>query len=163
MSDGVRDIRELFGLLDAGRLDELTPEEVRRLETHLDATPADADRLSRVAPPTDPLLQAPPPSVPQPRWDAVWENVTAAAGPARPGPRVLRLWRPLAAVAAAVVLGIGLWDYDRVAAPAPDAWPVQWADTVEIDELESAGDTMPLVLSAGDEAVPVIWVFESEG
>ena len=75
-------------------------------------------------------------------------------------PRILRIFRPLAAAAAAVI-AVGLWNADR--GPALQPWPVEWTHSVEIEALDAAEDVMPLVLAAGNgESMPVIWVLPSE-
>ncbi|MFH1747548.1 MAG: hypothetical protein ABIG44_10940 [Planctomycetota bacterium] len=163
MNDAHNDIQELLKLVEAGRLDALSPEQITLLEARVNADPELAAVLEDQQPPVEPWLAE---SVEEPdadAWENLWQQVDGQSTPSRHifTRRFIRLWAPLSAVAAACVLMVGLWSFNRGADPAD--WPVEWADSVEINELEVSGDRLPLVMAAGSNAVPVIWVLENGG
>lgn len=160
---------DAFQRILAGQVDALHPEEVARLEGLLNSSPALAERLGGQVPPVDEKLAAalralearaaPDASA----WTRVWHALDAAAPAARHAavgrrrPRVLRLWAPLTAAAACLLLAL-LWT-GRGHPPA-ESWPLRLATDAVISELEVSGDTMAFIVSAGD--VNVIWVLPTE-
>lgn len=163
MTTPTENFDELLDRVSAGQLDALTPEQVAALEAHLNATPAAAQRLAGVVPAPDPrLTSAPSPS--EADWDRVWERVDwaeAAPLPARPAlGRVFRLWRPLAAAAACLLLVV-VWR--TMLSPAVPSWELRLSDDVVVHELEVFEDASAFVAYADDESgTAVIWVFEED-
>jgi hypothetical protein len=152
---------ELLDRVRAGRLDELTPEQVAALEAHLDATPTAAERLANVIPEPDPHLSAPVSSPTEDQWNAIWERVESAASsprsPRRPVSRVLRFWSPLAAAAACLLLVV-VWRLS-----APPAWEMHLSEHVVVHELEVFGNSSAFVAySDDDDGSAMIWVFEED-
>jgi hypothetical protein len=154
--------------LATGDVDALSPEQVERLEGLLNSRPELADAFARqLAVPDEPLraalTSAATPSANQ--WERAWNGIASAEGSAaraRGRGRIWRLWAPLSAVAASLLL-VGVWRA-TAPAPAPAPWPMQLASDVEIDELEVYGDaTAFVVYTGGDEGIDVIWVLEGEG
>lgn len=155
----------------AGDLDTLRPEQVARLEAVLNDEPGVAAHLAdrRLAP--DPQLagalgQADRAAAPAAdTWERVWERIDAAGQRtplrgARAGARILRLWRPLAAAAACLLMA-GFW---RLGTAMPERpWPLQLATEVEINELEVYDGATSFVVSTGGEGgFDIIWVLEDE-
>jgi len=161
MNQANDDIRAALEAVLAGRLDELTPEAVDRLEAYLNADPAAAAPLAERVP--VPRFRVPARAPSTGTWERMWGCIEKAAKPAAARPRIagiLRLWAPLGAAAACLLLA-GLWQVGRSAQPA---WPITWAHEVEISELQVFPGGTPLVLAAGtDEPISVLWVLESEG
>lgn len=152
----------------AGDLDALTPEQVARLESVLNDEPAVADRLAgQIAAPdrclAGVLRESEQAEMPRAAaWEAAWERIDAPGAITRfvekrgGVARILRRWRPLAAVAAGLIMA-ALWRISTAAPVRP--WPMQLAADVEINALEVTGETTPFVVSTGDEGdVQVIWV-----
>lgn len=158
--DEMKDIQAELEALAAGWLDSLSPEQIARLETHLNANPTAADQLADRTPTVEPVLHTGVEHPPAEAWESVWENIeSATARPITWLPRLLRLWQPLAAVAACLLM-VGIWYFNREAAPAP--WPVEWAREMEINDLQVFEGSMPFVLSAGnDGTISMIWVIEN--
>ena len=155
------DILNGLKALEAGQLDTFTPEQVARLEEHLNADEAAAGRLAGQRPPADPVVQTPAATPSAEAWERAWKRIEAAARPAstRSTGRTLRLWGSAGAAAAAVLLAVGLWRW-----PAGDEWPVEWAQSIEIDDLEVLeGRTAFVTAAQSDEDVPVIWVLDGGG
>ncbi|MGD8454569.1 MAG: hypothetical protein PVJ57_22370 [Phycisphaerae bacterium] len=152
---------DLLNKLAAGELDALSPEEVAALAAHLDANPAAADRVAGLTPPIEPALQADVPLPGEEAWGQVWAGIEAGR---RTGSqpfvrRVLRIVEPVLALAACVLMAV-IWNAGEQQATA--AWPVEWATTVEIDEIEVADGSVPYVAAVeGDEStVSVVWVLD---
>jgi hypothetical protein len=156
----------------AGDWDALTPEQVDRLERVLNDEPAVAARLANEKPElgsplADSLVALDQRTPPAPRvWQDVWERIDAAApaGMRRIGqvgaPRILRLWKPLAAAAACILLTV-FWTLKPA---APEEWPLQLATNVEIDQLEvPEGATSFVISTGGENGIDVIWVLEDQG
>ena len=153
---------ELLAQVAGGRLDELTPEQVAALEAHLNATPAAAERLADVVPASDPGMSHMPAPPSATEWDELWERVDSALPVRKSAPRevgrVIRLWEPLAAVAACLLLMI-LWRAGP--APAQPAWEMRLSDHVVVHELEVFGDASSFVAYSDDDSgTAVIWVIE---
>lgn len=162
MNDGNADIQESLDALAADGLDALSPRQVARLEARLNTDAELAARIADRSPMVEPSFRVGGEPPPAEAWEQVWQRINAAAASRHTaGWRTLRLWRPLAAAAAACVLMVGLWSVGRGAKAQP--WPVEWAHDVEINELEVLDGRMPFVLAGGANAVPVIWVLENGG
>ena len=157
-----KEIQADLNAVQAGELDALTPDQIARLEEHLNADAAVAARLAGVTPPANVPGQGDVELPSAETWERVWERVDAATTSELPAKRtlfMLRGWRPVIAAAAVCVLAVGLWR-SRPASPAAD-WPVEWAHEVEVSDIEVFGDGTPLVIAAGTgETIPVIWVLE---
>lgn len=167
-----------------GRFDELAPDEVARVETHLNDCSACAELLAHetaaIERPTrggtdassvgDAPLGLPSVETPSAEaWERVWDNVerSASAASVRSKPqgrhiiRFLYPWSAFAA-AAAIVLMVGLWRL----APRTQTWALDLAgaDDVEIQLLEVYGDAMPFVISGDAEGdVSMVWMMDDEG
>ena len=153
-------LREALDAIVAGDLDAPSPDQIARLEARVNANPDVRARLAGIVPPIEPALRAAVQPPPKRVWEDVWRRVDEAVS-AAPAPRVLRLWRPLTA-AAACVLMVGLWNIGR--GPTVADWPVEWARDVEINELEVLEGCTPFVAAVGaDSPVSVIWVLDDEG
>jgi len=147
----------------AGRLDELTPEQIDALEGHLSATPAAERRLADVVPEADPRLSAIAPVPTNADWDKVWQRVDSAAPTrvptARAIGRTIRLWQPLAAAAACLLLMV-LWRVAPLRTQPP--WELQLSGDVVVHELEIFGGDSAFVAYSDDDGSAVIWVFEED-
>jgi hypothetical protein len=150
-----------------GELDQLTPAQVAELEAGLNITPA-SEFAQQLAQPEPALAVALAAAAATDRpairtWDAMWDRIDAATTSSRVAPRnrLLRLWRPLAAVAAGLLF-LAAW---RVAQPPiVEPWPLQLATDTEIQSLEVYGDATPFVVSAGQNgsAIKVIWMLAEQ-
>ncbi|MEP0846650.1 MAG: hypothetical protein HRF50_07480 [Phycisphaerae bacterium] len=167
---------QLLERVAAGRLDELSPEQVAALETHLNANAAAAARLANLLPrpPAGPLARVAEPSAAQ--WERVWRGVEAAGSrqaargtDAASAPqtmrgrtrRFLRLWEGIAAAAACVLFAV-LWRSSQPAAEA--SWPIQLSQHVEVDSLEVFDDSTAFVVVPDDGSDgAVIWVLDEPG
>ncbi len=154
---------ELLEQVAAGRLHGLTPEQVAALEVHLNATPAAEERLADVVPAADPRLSAIASMPTNADWNRIWQRVDSAAptreSTARAIGRTIRLWQPLAAAAACLLLMI-LW---RVAPLRTEpAWELQLSGSVVVHELEIFGGDSAFVAYSDDDGSAVIWVFEED-
>ncbi len=149
-------LNELLAAVAAGRLDALTPEQVERLAAHLDEDPATATEIGALRPAGSPALAAPV-TMPSPRqWQAVWDRIESATPTTRLRPatghpadgaraaRILRIWRPIAAVAACVVLLVS-WSLQGGGAPTPRLRP---AVGNSVNALEAPGGA--ILVSDGD-------------
>jgi hypothetical protein len=164
MTTPTENFDELLDRVRAGRLDDLTTEQVAALEAHLNGTPAAAGRLADVMPVPDPRLTAAAPLPSAADWDNVWERIDS--GKARRLParhalgRVFRLWQPLAAAAACLLLLV-VWR--TMLSPAEPPWQLRLSDEVVVHELEVSGDASAFVAYADDgSGTAVIWVFEED-
>ena len=154
---------ELLDRVAAGRLGDLTPEQVAALETHLNTTPGAAERLADIVPEADPRLSVIAPTPTDADWGEVWRRVDSAAltreSTARVIGRTIRLWQPLAAAAACLLLMI-LW---RVAPLRTEpAWELRLSGSVVVHELEIFGGDSAFVAYSDDDGSAVIWVFEED-
>lgn len=164
-----RDTENLDALLAAaaaGRLEALTPEQVERLAAHLDANPAAAAKVGAMRPAASPSLTTPV-VLPTPRqWQEVWDRIEQATSTTRRQPesgrsatgtraaRILRIWRPIAAVAACVVLLVS-WSLQSGGTPTPRLRPAVGNSVNALDApggaiLVSDGDGW-LIVMTGDE------------
>jgi hypothetical protein len=164
MTTPIENFDRLLDRVSAGQLDDLTPEEVAALEAHLNTTPAAAQRLADAVPTPDPRLTFAVPSPSDADWDRVWERIhSAEAAPLAPRHavrRVFRLWQPLAA-AAACLLMIIIWR--TMLSPAKPSWELRLSDDVVVHELDVSGDASAFVAYADDgSGTAVIWVFEED-
>lgn len=164
MTTPADNLDELLDRVVAGRLDELTPEQAAALEAHLNATPAAAERLADVLPQVDQRLRVSTPVPTDAEWDQVWQRVDSAAAArgktARTIRRTIRLWQPLTALAACVVLLL-VWRWAPLSAGSD--WPIALSADVEVLELEVFGDASAFV-SYSDEGqgAAVIWVLDDD-
>ncbi len=173
MSARPENLDEALQAVMAGDLDALRPDQVAQLETLLNEEPAMAARLAnRLAAPdallADALAQAERGAVPSAAvWEQAWERIDAAAPamPATVGRRralVIRLWKPLAAVAACLLM-VAVWKIS-LATPQAEDWPMRLATDVQIDQLEVSEGSTPFIISDGAEhPVQIIWVLEDKG
>ncbi len=160
-----RDFEDAIGCFVAGRLEAIAPERMAALEEHVNECVACAARVGSagVVPGDIPDESVAPPS--EDEWAKVWNGIEqAAARPAsapRPG-RWMRTVQTWGAIAAALALTIGVWQFGG--GGAESAWVLELArgDDAEISSIEVFGDSMPMVLSAGDDEISVIWVIERE-
>lgn len=163
MTKPIDNLDELLARVADGRLDDLTPEQVAALEAHLDATPPAADRLAGVTPTPDPQLTAAPPTPSETEWNGIWQRIDSAIPMRGPTPtviaRVIRLWRPLAAAAACLLLLLVLWRL----APSTPSWEIHLSNDVVVHELEVFGNSSAFVAySDDDDGSAMIWVFEED-
>lgn len=169
MATDPRQLDELLTRLTEGRLDELTPDQVQALERYLNESVPAAERLWTCKPPPLPGLRRGAPAPGPQDWEHLWQHIEAAAPP--PRVRVTQgragmtrrltfsLWLGGAAVAACVALGV-LW---RLAA-TPSPARAMLARHVVIDNLETFGDSTPVVVSTDPgEGISVIWVVDNDG
>ncbi len=160
-----RDFEGAIGHFVAGRLDAIAPERMAALEEHVNGCAACAARMeSAGAVPGDvPDDTVAPPN--EDEWARVWSGIEHGAertvNAPRPG-RWLRTVQTRGAIAAALALTIGVWQFGT--GGAESTWVLELArgDDAEISSIEVFGDSMPMVLSAGDDEISVIWVFENE-
>ncbi len=157
---------ELLDRVVAGELDALRPEEVAALDEHLNADPQAGALLAEVLPPVEPLLRvggAPTPA----EWERVWDGIESADGagaaPAVRGShrtlRLMRLWQPLLAAAACLVLMFTLTGRFTASAPRP----IRLSGDVVVNDLEVDDDADALVMYDDDgSGRAIIWVFEDE-
>ncbi len=156
----------------AGDFAALTPEQVAELERALNENPPVAALVADAVPKPDASLAAGLAAIDQAAlpsdaaWDQVWAQVDAASARAARwtrksgATRVLRLWRPLLAAAACLVL-VAVWRMQLRSGPSADeAWPVQLATNVEIDALDVGDDATPYIVNT--DGVDMIWVLQGE-
>lgn len=171
MSSEADNLDQALKALQAGDLDALTPEQMDRLEGLLNSRPQLADTLTgRLAAPDARLRAAlddeaadAGPSAPE--WERAWNRISTSSGAAstsrRATGRFWRLWAPLTAAAACLLMAASWWGSALPAGPQP--WPMKLATEVEINELEVYGNATAFVVSAGGESgVGIIWVLEEE-
>ncbi len=169
MSPGQEKLHSALRAVAAGDFDALTPEQVAELERALNENPQVAALIASAVPAPDARLAAglaemerkALPS--QAAWDQAWAQVDAATARISVrshktgAARVLRLWKPLLAAAACLLL-VAVW---RVSLrPADDAWPIQLATNVEIDALDVGDDATPYIVATDD--FDMIWVMQGE-
>lgn len=177
-------LREPIQAMVQGCFDDLAPDEMTRVEAHLNDCSACAALLANETPPIERSTRAggdassvddaplPLPSVETPSaqaWEHVWDNVERATAPAsarrKPQSRhIIRFLYPWSAyaAAAAIVLMVGLWRL----VPRTQTWELDLAGAgdVEIQLLEVYGDAMPFVISGDEEGdVSMVWMLDDEG
>ena len=154
---------ELLDHVAAGRLDDLTPDQVTSLDTHLNAAASSSERLADVVPEADSRLSVIAPTPTDAEWDGVWRRIDSATPVREPTPRVIRrtirFWQPLAAAAACLLLLI-VWRLTPV--QAPPGWEMRLSDHVIVHEIEIFGDDCVFVAYSDEDGSAVIWVFEAE-
>lgn len=166
-------LEHLLRAIEDGALETLSPEQIERVASWLDARPDLADRVAdRPAKPDarlmDALTAADATVTPTAEaWGSVWAHVdlaSAARARAAGSSRVLRIWRlwgPLTAAAACLML-VGLWQW-RSSGPGHAAdWPLELAADAQIESLEVFGDASAFVAGVDAPGAVVIWVLESE-
>jgi|GEM_PF-1407464 len=173
MTDARENMEELLSRVAAGRLDDLTPEQIDALEVYLNDTPAAAEQLAEVRPATDAALGQDLPTPTSTEWENVWGNVEAgvetdsgaganmhvAPVSNRSIAKGARLWRPAAALAACVALML-VW---RVTSkPADAGWEIKLSDHVVVHDLEIYDDGAGFI-AFDDDGAAMIWVFEANG
>ena len=153
----------------AGDFDALTPEQVAQLERALNENPQVAALVADAVPAPDARLAAglaelERAALPSDQaWDQAWKRIdaTAARAAARTrqpvAGRIIRLWKPLLAAAACIILA-AVWRIHQT--PQADTGAMQLATNVEIDDLEVGDDATPLIIESG--GVNVIWVLQDE-
>ena len=160
--------RETIVALREGLFDGIEAERMRAAEKHLNECEGCrallADASARPEAGLRDAMQLPT----EQAWDDAWERVAAVGGGSRGAStqRILRLARPWGtfAAAAVVMLMVSLW---RV---MPDAESTGWAlqlagvDDVEVESLETFGDSTSMLMTAGDDdEISIIWVMDDEG
>ena len=166
MSESCRQFEQLLAFAATGGFDALTPQQTAALEAHLNTCSPCAARLARSAPAADVRLT---PAVELPSeegWDRVWEAIDAARQTRvrqawSASGAVQRLWRPLLA-AAACILMVVMWR----SAPMSETqtWELKLSDNVVVHEIETFGDLTSLVVyPAEDDGATVVWFLENEG
>jgi hypothetical protein len=155
--------------LAEGRFDDLSPDEVAAVETHLNVCAACAARLATARATPDAGYPEPPAGPEAGVWDAVWNRIDEAALDSRPvglsGARArwLRSWGAMSA-AAAILLATAIWHLVPLG-PSP-AWEFRLAGArdVEIESLEVFGEATTFVLNTDDDVgTAIIWVMEENG
>jgi hypothetical protein len=165
MNNACRQLEPLLVSAAAGDLDTLTPEQVAALEAHVNACPSCAARLAGQVPQPDARMTPPVVLPSEEQWDRVWEEIETGTGTAgghsSPSVGLLRrLWQPLVAAAACVLLVV-VW---RSATPmARQPWDLELSNNVVVHEIETFGDVTPLVVYSSDDGAAVIWMLENEG
>lgn len=162
MTDEMPPIDELLARIEAGKLDELGPEDVARLETWLDHDAEALEQLGGMTPPSEPWLSAVDAGPTRAEWDETWAGISSTTsdrhGHLRRRSGVLSGLAVAACLALAALLNINL--------PAPTdsaAWPVEWAQSVEVEVEIREGGT-PMVFTVGHEdPVSLIWVVDTAG
>ena len=157
MAAQVRQIDELLVLVERGLLDELTPAEVDVLERAAGGDPWIAHQLADLRA-TGPVLADEPLPPDQAQWAEVWRNVAVRSTPRSGG----QWWfNSVAAVAAGLLFAVWLGAGNTTEA----RWALRPDRQLEVLEVETFGDEMPLVMTVGEgDGFPVIWVMdESEG
>ena len=158
----------LSGLFWADALEGLTAEQVARLEGVLNADPQAAAQLVKLrAAPEGQLKSAiavldrvTAPSAQT--WDAVWGRIEVAGAAQLAARRqerigsILRLWQPLAAVAACLLLAL-TW-LGGLTPERQDDWPVLLAANAQISSLEVGPDLTPVVMGTGPHGASIIWI-----
>jgi len=166
MSETCQQLEGPLAAAATGDFAALTPQQVAALEAHLSACSCCATHLARSAPAADVRL-IPAVELPSEKgWDRVWEAIDAArqtrARQAWPARGVIqRLWRPLLA-AAACILMVVMWR----SAPMSETqtWELKLSDNVVVHEIETFGDLTSLVVHpAEDDGATVVWFLENEG
>ena len=157
-------VEKLLAQVAAGRLDDLTPEQVAVLEAHLNAAPAASERLASAAPPGDPQPTGAPPSPSETEWNRIWKRIDSAAVTRAPRPtrsmHTVRLWQAVTAVAACLLLVV-VW---RLASPPTAAsWQMRLSNDVVVHEVEVFGDATSFIAYSEDgSGSAVIWVLEED-
>lgn len=110
------------------------------------------------------VVESPEPAA----WNRMWDRIVAAevrSGNTRGArrPLILRLWQPVMAAAACLLLTLG-W---RLGAPSEstttDFWPILLATDADIQQVEVYdGDTSFIFATGGNNSVQVIWVLPQE-
>jgi hypothetical protein len=159
MSSQRHDIEALFAQLEAGRLDELSVEQVAALEAAVNDSPALSQRLASVRTPADRLLQARATAPTGADWERTWsaiESSFASQRNVRPAPtgRIYTLGRAAAAAAACVALLV-LWralPLSTTTTTTTDSggWALAVSDDTEILELEVYDGRSATLHFAGD-------------
>jgi anti-sigma factor RsiW len=158
MSDETRkvDPAALLAKVERAGLLALTPDEVLALEQAAARSTTVADRLAALATAPSPMEQVPAPP-------SAWPNLpTQSAGSPRTAPPLWRFARSGVAVAAALLLAVGLSYWD--ASVAARINPLVPDHSAEILSLETYGEQAPMVVTVGEqETFPVIWLTDSPG
>jgi hypothetical protein len=166
MSETCQQLKGLLAAAAAGDFAALTPQQAAVLEAHLNTCSPCAARLARSAPAADAWL-IPAVGLPSEEdWDHVWEAIDAAtqtrvqqAWLARGA--VQRLWRPLLAAAACILMVV---TWRSVPMSETQAWDLRLSEDVVVHEIETFGDLTSLVVHpAEDDGATVVWFLQSEG
>ncbi|MEW6254122.1 MAG: hypothetical protein AB1716_26025 [Planctomycetota bacterium] len=163
----------LLGLA-AGDLDGLTPDQIARLEGVLNRHPPAAARFAELTPAPGPALRAAlnewensaQPSAAA--WDAMWGRIVTATQPRAVGqatwltPRVLRIWRPLIAAAACLLMAV-LWLAGTPQLGSASEMPIRLASHVVVDQIEAGEGLTPVLVSTNpDTGIDLIWLVAEE-
>jgi hypothetical protein len=155
------DIEALLVQVEAGRLDDLSVEQIAALEAALDESPALAERMAGLRPPADACLQSAARMPSAADWSRVWNAIDSsfasqrAERPARVG-RIYTLGRAAAAIAACVALVVA-WRTLLVSTPDNSAgWALAVSSNTEILELEVFDGRSATLDFAGDGSGVVV-------
>lgn len=135
------EIEVLLAQLEAGRLDDLSVEQIAALASALDDSPALAQRVAGLRPTVDARLQVRAASPSSEDWARTWNTIDsglASQRGSRPAPagRIYTLGRAAAAIAACVALVV-VWRTLLVSTPDNSAgWALAVSSNTEILELE---------------------------
>jgi len=157
---------------------ELTEEEQRRLQAHLQTCPGCRKMLSDLETMEEVLRSVPAPSSAQ--WQARWQAVAQAFTVGQTEPREaplpvgilpveLRRWLfdrrsrwALAVAACLLALLVGLWALQPMLPPGPSAsWSavkLASADSLEVEIEQGEGGPAAVLLVSGDGEVAAVWV-----
>lgn len=159
--------RETIVALREGQFEAVETEQMEAVETHLNECESCQALLAGAAARPEAALREAVRLPTEQAWGEAWERVDAASeSPAPSTQRILRFARPWGtfAAAAVVMLMVGLW---RVMPdPESNGWALQLAgiDDVEIESLETFGNSTSMLMTAGDDdEISIIWVMDDEG
>ncbi len=139
----------------SGRLDSLSPEQIRQLEAYLAADSAAADALAAVRPPAIDLPDEPLPDERQ--WRALWTRIEQGLSRGRPPARGIGLWRTVAAAAAC---GLAMVAWNRGMHTAMGS--IRLARDVVIESMEVGhGESAFVVYLDEGSGPPVVWVIDA--
>ena len=164
------ELENLLRRVESGRLDSLTPEELRAVMTHLESNDAPARRLGAARPPRLPqaLLDVPQPS--DAAWKRAWgaidaSETSAARSQVIPLPRrsLTRHARPaIAAMAAFFAIGSSILFRTTTQAVASDELVLD--PNATIDEIEVPEGCSSFVMTGdGESDFSIVRIVEDDG
>lgn len=161
-----------------GESDVVPPSLLAEVRTHLESCAACAREVDRLAAVKRLYAAEGPPPVDAARWLQVWANIDEQTRPEaipHPALRMRNVWRGWAAVsaigvAAAILLVVWVLPFGERQSEPIAAGPVAEAPVVlataadtKIEQMEAFDDNgVPMVITAGQDGVLVVWVAGSE-